>query len=127
MSNRIERANSQIQKALQEILHFHMNDPRIDDFVGVSEVKVAPDFRYCKVKIALTNGDYSKADEVIKTLRKSEGFIKTKLGQMLDMPHMPKLDFVFDKNMQNAIRVEKLLKSIEIPEEEEDDDNQQND
>ena len=102
MSNRIERANSQIQKALQEILHFHMNDPRIDDFVGVSEVKVAPDFRYCKVKIALTNGDYSKADEVIKTLRKSEGFIKTKLGQMLDMPHMPKLDFVFDKNMQNS-------------------------
>lgn len=127
MSNRIERANSQIQKALQEILHFHMNDPRIDDFVGVSEVKVAPDFRYCKVKIALTNGDYSKADEVIKTLRKSEGFIKTKLGQMLDMPHMPKLDFVFDKNMQNAIRVEELLKSIEIPEEEENDDNQQND
>lgn len=127
MSNRIERANSQIQKALQKILHFHMNDPRIDDFVGVSEVKVAPDFRYCKVKIALTNGDYSKADEVIKTLRKSEGFIKTKLGQMLDMPHMPKLDFVFDKNMQNAIRVEELLKSIEIPEEEEDDDNQQND
>lgn len=127
MSNRIERANSQIQKALQEILHFHMNDPRIDDFVGVSEVKVAPDFRYCKVKIALTDGDYSKADEVIKTLRKSEGFIKTKLGQMLDMPHMPKLDFVFDKNMQNAIRVEELLKSIEIPEEEENDDNQQND
>lgn len=124
MSNRIERANSQIQKALQEILHFHMNDPRIDDFVGVSEVKVAPDFRYCKVKIALTDGDYSKADEVIKTLRKSEGFIKTKLGQMLDMPHMPKLDFVFDKNMQNAIRVEELLKSIEIPAEEEDDDNQ---
>lgn len=127
MSNRIERANSQIQRALQQILHFHMNDPRIDDFVGVSEVKVAPDFRYCKVKIALTDGDYSKADEVIKTLRKSEGFIKTKLGQMLDMPHMPKLDFVFDKNMQNAIRVEEILKTIEIPEEEEENGDEQND
>lgn len=127
MSNRIERANSQIQRALQQILHFHMNDPRIDDFVGVSEVKVAPDFRYCKVKIALTDGDYSKADEVIATLRKSEGFIKTKLGQMLDMPHMPKLDFVFDKNMQNAIRVEEILKTIEIPEEEEENGDEQND
>lgn len=127
MSNRIERANSQIQRALQQILHFHMNDPRIDDFVGVSEVKVAPDFRYCKVKIALTDGDYAKADEVIKTLRKSEGFIKTKLGQMLDMPHMPKLDFVFDKNMQNAIRVEEILKTIEIPEEEEENGDEQND
>lgn len=127
MSNRIDRANSQIQRALQQILHFHMNDPRIDDFVGVSEVKVAPDFRYCKIKIALTDGNYSKADEVIKTLRKSEGFIKAKLGQMLDLPYMPKLDFVFDKNMQNAIRVEELLKTIEIPEEEDYDGGEQND
>lgn len=120
MSNRTERANSQIQRALQQILHFQMNDPRIDEFVGVSEVKVTPDFRYCKVKISLTDGNYSKADEVILTLRKSEGFIKNKLGQMLDMPYIPKLDFVFDKNMQNAIRVEELLKTIEIPQEEED-------
>lgn len=121
MSNRIERANSQIQKALQEILQFHMNDPRITPFVGVSDVKVAPDFRYCKVKIALTDGDYSKADEVMSVLKKSEGYIKNQLAQMLDMPHIPKLDMVFDKNMQNAIRVEEILKGLNIPTEEEGD------
>lgn len=123
MSNRIERANSQIQKALQQILHFQMNDPRITPFVGVSEVKVAPDFRYCKVKIALTDGDYSKADEVMKVLKKSEGYIKNQLSQMLDMPHIPKLDLVFDKSLQNAIRVEEILKGLNIPAETEDDEN----
>lgn len=123
-SNRIDRANSKLQKALQEIISFQMNDPRITPFVGVNDVKVAPDFRYAKVKIALTDGDYSKANEVIKVLRKSQGFIKAKLGEMLDLPYMPKLDFVFDNNMQNAIRVEELLKGLVIPpaEEEEDDD-----
>lgn len=115
MSNRIDRANSQIQKALQNILHNHMNDPRIDDFVAVSEVKVTPDFRFCKVKIALTDGGYDKADTIIQVLKKSEGFIKNKLSQLLDMPHLPKLDFVFDKNMQNAIRVNELLNKLNIP------------
>lgn len=128
MSNRLDRANAKLQKALQEIIAFEMNDPRIDAFVGVNDVKAAPDFRYAKVKIALTDGDYSRADEVMRVLRRSEGFIKAKLGEKLDLPHMPKLDFVFDKNMQNAIRVEEILKGLDIPpqEETEDDSNPEN-
>ena len=123
MSSRIERANSQIHTAVHQILHFHMNDPRISPFVGVSEVKVSPDFRYCKVKIALTDGDYSKADEVMGVLKKSQGYIKNQLASMLDMPHIPQLDLVFDKSMQNAIRVEEILKGLDIPPETEDDEN----
>lgn len=61
MSNRIDRANAKLQKALQEIVAFEMNDPRIDAFVGVNDVKVAPDFRYAKVKIALTDGEIGRA------------------------------------------------------------------
>ena len=115
MSNRIDRANAKLQKALQEIVAFEMNDPRIDAFVGVNDVKVAPDFRYAKVKIALTDGNYSRAPEVMKVLKRSEGFIKAKLAEKLDLPHMPKLDFAFDKNMQNANRVEEILKGLDIP------------
>lgn len=123
MSNRIDRANSQIQKALQTILHDHMNDPRIDDFVGVSEVKVTPDFRFCKVKISITDGNYSKADAVISVLKKSEGYIKHLLSEMLDMPHIPKLDFIFDKNMLNAIRINELLNGLKIPPKDEGEEN----
>ncbi len=123
MSNRIDRANSQIQKALQTILHDHMNDPRIDDFVGVSEVKVTPDFRFCKVKISITDGNYSKADTVISVLKKSEGYIKHLLSEMLDMPHIPKLDFIFDKNMLNAIRINELLNGLKIPPKDEGEEN----
>lgn len=118
MSNRIDRANALIKKTIQDIIQFHMNDPRITSFVGVSDAKVTPDFRYCKVKISLTDDDYSKADEIISVLKKSEGYIKNKLSEMIKLPYTPKLDFVFDKNMQNAIRVEQLLKNLNIPMEE---------
>ena len=115
MSMRIERANSQIQKALQQIIHSQMNDPRIDDFVGVSKVEVSPDFRHCKVKIAFTDGKYDRSEKVLNVLKNSEGFLKHKLSEMLDMPHVPKLEFIFDKNLQNAVRVDELLKKLNIP------------
>ncbi len=115
MSTRIDRANSLIQKTLQQILHFQMNDPRIDDFVGVSKVELSPDFRHCKVKIAFTDGKYERAKTVLDVLKKSEGFIKHRLGEMLDMPQIPKLEFIFDKNLQNALRVDELLKKINVP------------
>lgn len=115
MSTRIERANSQIQKALQQIIHLQMNDPRIDNFVGVSKVEVSPDFRHCKVKIAFTDGKYDRSEKVLNVLKNSEGFLKHKLSEMLDMPHVPKLEFIFDKNLQNAVRVDELLKKLNIP------------
>lgn len=115
MSNRTERASSRVQKALQKVISTQMNDPRITPFVAVSDVKLTPDFRFAKVKIALTDGNYALADDVIKVLRKSEGYIKNKLKELIDLPYMPKLDFEFDKNMQNALRVEQLLKGLDIP------------
>ena len=53
MSNRQERANSEIQKCLIEIIQHKMNDPRLDKVITVSDVKVSPDFKFCRVKISV--------------------------------------------------------------------------
>ena len=45
MSIRFERANSQIQKSLSDIIHNKMNDPRINPMLYISEVNVTPDFK----------------------------------------------------------------------------------
>lgn len=119
MGKRIDRANSEILRCLSEIIHNRMNDPRIDDFVIVSEVKVTPDFKYCKVKISSMTDDFEKAPEIISVLQKSEGYIKRELSQMVNMPSVPKLIFEFDKSTMNVIRVEELLKGLNIPHEEE--------
>ena len=115
MSKRIERANSEILRCISEIIHNKMNDPRIDDFVMVSEVNVTPDFKFCKVKISLLQKDYSQADNIIDILQKSEGFIKRELAKMVNMPQVPKLTFIFDKSTLNVIRVDEILKTLNIP------------
>ncbi len=43
---------------------------------------------------------------------------------MVDMPQVPKINFVVDKSTASALRVEEILRTLNIPKEEENDDNQ---
>ena len=118
MSIRFERANSEIQRCIADIIQNKMNDPRISPLLYISEVNVTPDFRYCKVKVALDSEDTQEIEEVIKVLEKSEGFIKRELAGMVRMPYMPKLQFVIDKGTMATVRINEILKTLDIPKEE---------
>ena len=122
MSNRQERANSEIQKCLIEIIQHKMNDPRLDKVITVTDVNVSPDFRYCKVKISVL--DINDIKNVTQVLQKSEGYIKKELANMIDMPYMPKLKFEVDKGAASVLRVEEILRNLNIPAEDENDNNE---
>lgn len=115
MSNRFERANSQLQKQIASILQNKMNDPRLSPFIYVSQVNITPDFQYCKVKIALDNDDANELENTIKILQKSEGFIKRELVKVARMPHIPKLQFEIDKGTSASIRINEILQTLNIP------------
>lgn len=121
MSNRIERANAEIMRCLMEIIKTKMNDPRLDKIVSITEVNVTPDFRYCKAKVSVL--DLNDVVNVTNVLQKSEGYIKRELAKMIDMPSVPKISFVVDKSTMSAIRVEEILRTLNIPKEEAEDDN----
>ncbi len=120
MSNRIDRANSEIQRVLSEIIRTKMNDPRLNKIVSITEVSVSPDFKYCKAKVSVL--DVNDISIVTKVLQKSEGFIKRELAKLIDMPQVPKINFVVDKSTQSAIRVEEILRTLNIPKEDEGED-----
>ena len=115
MSNRFERANSALQKNIAHIIQNKMNDPRLSPFIYVSEVNVTPDFQYCKVKIALDKDNENELKQTIKILQKSEGFIKRELANLVNMPYMPKLIFEIDKGTSATIRINEILKTLNIP------------
>ena len=113
MANRIERANSEIQKCLIEIIKNKMNDPRLDKIISINDVSVTPDFKFCKAKVSVL--DLNDVENVTKVLQKSEGFIKRELAKMSDMPRVPKINFVVDKSAISALRVEEILRTLDIP------------
>ena len=118
MSKRIERANSELQKCLADIIQNKMRDPRISPMLYVSEVSVTPDFKFCKIKIAIDDTEYN-VKKTIEVLQKSEGFIKRQLAEAVQMPQVPKLKFEIDKGTSATIRINEILKNLDIPKEEE--------
>ncbi len=118
MSIRFERANSQIQKNIGYIIQNRLNDPRIDPMLYVSEASVSPDFKTCKVKISFDYNSESQANEIIKVLQNSEGFIKHELANMVKMPQVPKLIFILDKGTKATQRINEILSTLNIPKEE---------
>ena len=57
--------------------------------------------------------------KTIEVLQKSEGFIKRQLAEAVQMPQVPKLKFEIDKGTTATIRINEILKNLDIPEEEE--------
>ena len=116
---RQERANAEINKALAVILRDKVNDPRIKRyFITITYVKTSADFHHCKVGFSVLNGN---KNEVQKLLQKIEGFIKRELINMVKLPYAPELDFIADHGEDNSLRVNELLKNLDIPEVESDD------
>ena len=67
--------------------------------------------------------DINDIKNVTQVLQKSEGYIKKELAGMIDLPFMPKLKFEVDKGAVSVLRVEEILRNLNIPAEEEDDNN----
>ena len=112
MSIRFERANSELQRCISDIIQNKMNDPRLNPLLYISEVNVTPDLRYCKIKIALDSQKEGELEQIIKVLEKSEGFIKRELATMVNMPHLPKLQFIIDKGTAATVRINEILKTL---------------
>ena len=118
MSLRFERANSEIKRCLSEIIQLRMNNPHLNPMLYVSEVDISRDFKYCKVKVALDTQNEDELNKNLQILQNAEGFIKRELANMVKMPSIPKLSFEVDKGTSATIRINEILKNLNIPKEE---------
>ena len=110
---RQQRANAEIIKALSTIIRDKINDPRLkQEFITLTYVNTSADFRHCKVGFDVLSGN---KETVRKLLKKSEGFIKKELLEMVKLPYAPELVFVADEGSDNSKRVNELLSGLNIP------------
>ena len=73
MSNRMLRADAEIQKELAEIIKNDLSDPRLQSLISVTSVKTSPDFTSAKVRVSIYEQELSKRKEIkalIKEIKK---------------------------------------------------------
>ena len=116
MSNRIERINSEVQKALTQILANEIKDPRLKSFVTITEVKVSGDLSYCKVFVSILAQNEKEKSQSFKILQDSCSFIRKSLAQKINLRLTPEIHFFMDETWEEAAKMDRLLDSISTKE-----------
>ena len=111
---RSERVGDLLRDEISDILRTVMQDPRLE-LVGVTAVEVSGDLAHAKVYVSSVRPDVEMVD-LLRVLNRARGFIRSELAHRhLDLRHLPELDFIHDRSIEQGSRIEELLKSIETP------------
>jgi ribosome-binding factor A len=121
MRIRPERVGHLMQRELADILRNKMRDPRLSQWVSVTDVEVTEDLSFAKVFVSiLPEGE--ERDRTLETLQGAAGFVRRELAPRLGLRDVPGLKFMLDTSIERGARVEELLKKIQRGEPVEDDE-----
>lgn len=87
-----------------------LKDPRIRD-VTVTFVEVSADMRQARVHVSVM-GDETRQNLSLAGLRNSTGYLQKKIGDRLDTRYTPRLTFVLDQGVKNAMNVTRILNEV---------------
>ncbi len=109
-SRRILKAAEAIREVVSMAILVELKDPRIQH-VTVTFVEVSPDMRQAKIHVSVM-GDETQQRLTLIGLQNSAGFLQQKISNRLDTRYTPRLTFVLDKGIKNAMAVTRILNEV---------------
>jgi len=106
-----------IQAKLAQLLLYEMKDPRAS-FITITEVDINSDLTVAKIYWSALERSARARTEAL--LRHAHGFLRTEVAQDIQLRSAPQLVFKFDERLDNAERLENLLREV-LPEDSESD------
>jgi ribosome-binding factor A len=117
MSYRIERVNTLIRREISELIQQHLRDPRIDEFIVVTEVDTTPDLKSAKIYISCMSGQREE-HKILGVLNSASGFLRTELAKKVRLRYTPVLNFVWDNSIEHGDHILRLLDQVNAEHEE---------
>jgi len=106
-SQRAQRVGDQIQKELADLLRNEVKDPRVGQ-VTVTSVVASPDLSHATVHFTHLAGR-AHADETVKALQRTSGFLRSELSRRLDLYSVPQLHFEYDDSIEAGMKLSQLI------------------
>jgi ribosome-binding factor A len=110
MSQRTERLDSQIQQELMGFLQREMKDPRVG-FATITRVETARDLRHARVWVSVYGTDEER-EQTMKALEDATPWLQRRLGERLQIRHVPALSLRQDDSIEAGDRVLRLLHDL---------------
>jgi len=111
MGHRIERVNRLIRQEISELLRRQVKDPRLGNFVAVTDVSTSPDLRYAKIFVSRI-GSKEEKQETLSVLAAASGFFRNELAKRLRLRHIPELSFQWDDSIERGDYLLQLIDEV---------------
>ena len=102
MSNRTVRINELVQRELNGILRRRYQEESVA--ITITEVRIAPDLRDGKVRVAIVGND-EVVERGMVWLRRKSAEIREELGKLITLKFLPKLVYALDETTPRSARV----------------------
>ncbi|MCA1704003.1 MAG: 30S ribosome-binding factor RbfA [Actinobacteria bacterium] len=109
MSQRLEKVQKLARQVLGELIQ-DLKDPRIG-FTTVTTVRITPDLRHARVWVSVL-GSEDEQKATLEGLASATPRLRKELGHEMRLKYLPELVFELDHQIDEAIRVEKLLHKL---------------
>ena len=106
-SQRIARIEGEMQRVLSTLVSREVRDPRVGN-VTLTSVTIAPDMSTARIYFVPFGGKHSP-EEVGEGLTRAAGFLRGEVGRALQLRHAPKLEFVYDTQIEHADKLTRLI------------------
>ena len=113
MAHRIERVNSLIRQEISELLQRQVKDPRLGNFVTVTEVSTSSDLRHAKIFVSHIGSEEEK-QKTLSVLVGATGFFRNELARHLRLRRIPELSFQWDDSIERGAHLLQLIDRVSI-------------
>ena len=96
-----------MQRVLSTLVSREVRDPRVGN-ITLTSVSVAPDMSTARIWF-VPFGDKHSPEQVTEGLNRASGFLRGELGRALQLRHAPKLEFIYDQQIENADKLTRLI------------------
>ena len=111
MTHRIQRVNNLLRQEISEMLQRQVKDPRLGNFITVTEVSTSPDLKYARVFVSCICSEKER-QKLLEVLASASGFFRSELAKRLNLRHMPEISFHWDDSIERGAHLLELMDKL---------------
>jgi len=100
-----------VARAVSDIINNHLQDPRIEGIISVTEVSMTPDLKNAHVYLSVLGKD-GVEKKTFSAIEHAAGYIQALFGQQLTSKFCPHLSFHIDDRLKRSAETMKIIDEV---------------
>jgi ribosome-binding factor A len=113
-TRRQEKVARVIKESVSDAIAHHLNDPRIEGFVSVTRVDVAPNMRKADVYVSIFGKDETGQRKTFAAIEHARSRIQSLLAGEMNSKFCPVLHFYRDEKFKKTLEIMRLIDEADM-------------